>query len=148
LQFHGIVEPMRRAFIFVALTAGVALGLAACAADSHSSVPEFMRAQASEPPPPEPPDVKRIVHDKIDSLFVSTSSPQHVRVSPPHRDVRGLGWGACVRAEVMSATGKPLGMQTYRITISDGEITDRMRVGNEDNCVSETYEPIEIAKSF
>ena len=133
---------MRRAFIFIALIVGGAVGLAACAADSRSSVPEFMRAQASEPPPPEPPDVKRIVHDKLDSVFVSTSYPQHVRVSPPHHEVRGPGWTACVRAEVMSATRKPLGMQTYRITIGDGEIADRKRVGAEDNCVSEKYEPI------
>ena len=133
---------MRRAFIFVALIAGAALALAACAADSRAPVPEFMRAQASDPPPEPPPDVKRIVHDKLDSVFVSTSYPQHVGVAPPHREVRGLGWSACVRAEVMSAAGKPLGMQTYRVTISDGEIADRKRVGSEDNCVSETYEPI------
>jgi hypothetical protein len=65
-----------------------------------------------------------------------------VRVSPPHHEVRGSGWTACVRAEVTSATGKPLGMQTYRITINDGEIADRKRVGEEDNCVSEKYTPI------
>ena len=32
--------------------------------------------------------------------------------------------------------------QTYRITIEEGTITDRRRVGAEDNCDSETYEPI------
>jgi hypothetical protein len=56
--------------------------------------------------------------------------------------VQGRGWTACVRAEVDSATGKPLGSQTYRITIGDGAITDRRRVVAEDNCDSETYEPI------
>ena len=117
--------------------------LAACAADSRSPVPEFMRAQASEPPPPEPPpDVRQMVREKLDSVFVPTSYPQQVQVSPPHHDVRGPGWTACVRAEVTSATGKPLGVQTYRITISDGVIADRKHVGAEDNCVSETYEPI------
>jgi hypothetical protein len=132
-----------RAFITIPLTVVGAVMLAACAADSHSSLPEFMRAQAGEPPPPEPaPDVKSVVRDKLDSVFVSTSYPQHVRVSPPHHEVRGSGWTACVRAEVTSATGKPLGMQTYRITINDGEIADRKRVGEEDNCVSEKYTPI------
>jgi len=116
--------------------------LASCAADSHSSVPEFLRVQASEPPPEPPPDVKQMVRDKLDSVFVPTSYPQQVQVSPPHHDVRGPGWTACVKAEVTSATGKPLGIQTYRITISDGVIADRKRVGDEDNCVSETYEPI------
>ena len=117
--------------------------LAACAADSHSPLPEFMRVQASEPPPPEPaPDVKRIVSEKLDSVFVSTSYPQNVRVSAPHHEVRGPGWNACVRADVTSATGKPLGEQTYRIIINNGEIADRKRVGDEDNCVSEKYAPI------
>jgi hypothetical protein len=117
--------------------------LAACAADSHSALPEFMRAQANEPRPPDPaPDVKRVVRDKLDSVFVSTSYPRNVRVSLPHQEVRGLGWTACVRAELTSATGKALGIQTYRITISDGEITDRVRASDEDNCGSEKYEPI------
>jgi len=132
-----------RAFTHLALMAGGAMVLAACAADSRSPVPEFMRAQASEAPPPEPPpDVKQMVREKLDSVFVTTSYPQQVQVSPPHHDVRGPGWTACVRAEVTSATGKPLGVQTYRITISDGVIIDRRRVEAEDNCVSETYEPI------
>ena len=34
------------------------------------------------------------------------------------------------------------GGKTYRITIDDGTIIDRRRVGAEDNCDSETYEPI------
>jgi len=133
-----------RVFVHVGLIAGGAMMLAACAADSRSPLPEFLRAQASEPVPPlePPPDVKQMVREKLDSVFVATSNPQQVRVSPPHHDVRGPGWTACVRAEVTSATGKPLGVQTYRITISDGVISDRKRVGDEDNCVSETYEPI------
>jgi hypothetical protein len=134
---------MGQRIIHIALMTGGALLLASCAADSRSPLPEFMRAQASEPPPPEPPpDVKQMVRDKLDSVFVPTSYPQQVEVSPPHHDVRGPGWTACVKAEVTSATGKPLGVQTYRITISDGVIADRKRVGDEDNCVSETYEPI------
>jgi hypothetical protein len=121
----------------------VALMLSACAADSHSSLPQFLRIKAADTPPPEPvPDVKQLVHDGLDSVFVTTSHPRQVRVSPPHRDVQGRGWTACVRAEVDSATGKPLGSQTYRITIGDGAITDRRRVVAEDNCDSETYEPI------
>jgi hypothetical protein len=131
-----------RALIQVALIASGAIVLAACAADSHSALPDFLRAQASEPPLEPPPDVKLMVREELDAVFVPTSYPQQVQVSPPHRDVRGQGWTACVRAEVTSATGHPLGVQTYRITISDGVISDRRRVGEEDNCVSETYEPI------
>jgi hypothetical protein len=120
-----------------------ALLLSACAADSHASLPQFMRAQAAVPAPPEPaPDVKQMVHDKLDSVFMTTSHPRQVRVSAPSRDTEGRGWTACVRAEVDSATGKPLGSQTYRITISDGAILDRRRAGAEDHCDSENYEPI------
>jgi hypothetical protein len=125
------------------LVSVAALMLSACAADSHASLPGFMRIKAADPPPPEqPPDVKQLLHDRLDSVFVTTSHPRHVRVSQPSRDVRGHGWTACVRAEVDSATGKPLGSQTYRIAIEDGTIIDRRRAGDGDNCDSETYEPI------
>jgi hypothetical protein len=128
---------------FVALGGGV-LVLAACGfADSRSPVPEFMRAKEADPPPPEPPpNVRQLVRDKLDFVFVAASAPRGVRVSPPHREARGQGWTACVRAEVNSATGKPMGVQTYRITISGGAIIDRQRVEEDDNCASETYEPI------
>ena len=120
-----------------------ALMLSACAADSHASLPQFMRIKAADPPPPEqPPDVKQMVHDRLDSVFMTTSHPRQVRVSAPSREVQGHGWTACVKAEVDSATGKPLGSQTYRITIAEGMILDRHRVGAEDNCDSENYEPI------
>ena len=123
---------------------GMALALAACGfADVRSPVPEFMRVKGSEPPPPEaPPDVKRLVRDKIDFVFVNTSQPRQVRVSLPHREVRGTGWMACVRAEVVSATGKPIGTQTFRISIADSQIVDRRRAEDDDNCDSENYEPI------
>jgi hypothetical protein len=112
-------------------------------ADSRSPVPEFMRTKASDPPRSEPPpDVRRLVREKLDSVFVSTSNPRQVRVSPPHHDLRGLGWTACVRAELTSAMGRPLGTQTYRVTISDGVIIDRRRIEAEDTCASESYEPI------
>jgi hypothetical protein len=38
--------------------------------------------------------------------------------------------------------GKPLGTETYRVTISGGTIVDRRRADADDNCVSETYQPI------
>ena len=75
-------------------------------------------------------------------MFVAASNPRQVRVSPPHHEPNGPGWTACVRAELTSATGRPLGAQTYRITISGGVIVDRLRVEDDDNCASESYEPI------
>jgi hypothetical protein len=135
---------MGRIIVHAALMAGAALVLVGCGlADSRSPVPEFMRAKASDPPPPEPPpDVKRLVHEKLDSVFTAASYPRQVRVSPPHHDLRGLGWTACVRAELTSVTGKPLGTETYRVTISEGVINDRRRVEADDTCASESYEPI------
>jgi hypothetical protein len=134
---------MWRIVVRTALAGGAVLLLTACAADPHSALPEFMKAQASMARPPEPPpDVKKMVHEKLDAVFVATSLPRDVRVSPPHRDPRGEGWTACVRAELNSATGSALGMQTYRITIEEGTIVDRRRAGAEDNCASEHYEPV------
>src|SRR5260370_6484398 len=106
---------MRRIIVHAALMAGGALMLAGCGlADSRSPVPEFMRAKASDSPPPEPPpDVGQLVRKNLESVFVANSYPRQVRVSPPHRDLHGgLGWTACVRAELTSAMGKPLGPQT------------------------------------
>jgi hypothetical protein len=135
---------MRRFLVHAALMAGGALVLAGCGlADTRSPVPEFMRAKASDPPPPEPPpDIRQLVHDKLDTVFINTSYPRQVRVSAPHHDLHGAGWTACVRAELTSVTGKPLGTETYRVTISGGVIIDRRRALAEDNCGSESYEPI------
>jgi hypothetical protein len=135
---------MRWRIVYAALMAGAALATAGCGiADSRSPVPEFMRARVSEPMPPEPPpDVSRLVREQLDSVFIATSYPRHVQVSPPQHEPQGSGWTACVRAELTSAMDKPLGAQTYRITISGGAIIDRRRAEAEDNCASETYQPI------
>jgi hypothetical protein len=135
---------MGRVMIYTALIVGGALALAGCGiADSRSPVPEFMRAKASDPPPPEPPpDVKALIRKNLDSVFVPTSYPKSVQVSPPRHDLHGLGWTTCVRAELTSANGKPLGAETYRVTISEGIILDRRRVEPEDTCETESYDPI------
>ena len=135
---------MRRIGVHIALVAGAALALAGCGfADIRAPVPEFMRAKAPEPAPLEPPpNVKRLLKEKLDSVFVATSQPSNVRVSEPRPNLRGPGWTACVKAEVVSVTGKPVGTQTYRIEISDGVIADRRQIEPEDTCISENYEPI------
>jgi hypothetical protein len=135
---------MRLIIVYAVLTAGGALVLAGCGmADSRSPVPEFMRAKAIEPPPPEPPpDVRRLVRQRLDSVFTAASYPRQVRVSPPRHEPRGADWTACVRADLTSVNGKPLGTETYRITISGGVILDRRRIEADDTCASETFEPI------
>ena len=132
-----------RGIIHTALIAGASLTLAGCGiADSRSPLPEFLRTKDSPPPPEAPPDVKQLVREKLDSVFVAQSNPQQVQVSPPRHDLRGLGWTACVKAELTNAVGKPLGIETYRITINNGVILDRSRAEAEDTCATESYQPI------
>jgi hypothetical protein len=135
---------MRRIGIHMALMGGAALMLAGCGfADIRSPVPEFMRAKAPEPPPlAAPPDIKTMLRGKLDAVFMQTARPTQVRVSEPRPNLRGPGWTACVKAEVISVIGKPLGTQIYRIEISDGVISDRRQVEADDTCFGENYEPI------
>ncbi|WP_375415536.1 hypothetical protein [uncultured Bradyrhizobium sp.] len=134
---------MWRVVLAAAAMAG-ATALAGCGSvDSHAAFPKVMLAKESEPRQLDPqPDVKRLVRDKLDSVFTAASHPRHVRVSPPRREPNGPGWTACVKAEVTSVVGRSLGTQTYLATISGGVILDRRRVGADDNCASETYEGI------
>jgi hypothetical protein len=125
------------------MVAGTAFALAGCGlADSRAALPEFMRVKAIDSPPEQPPDVTQLVREGLDAIFVASSNPQKVSVSPPRRDLHGLGWTACVKAELTSALGKPLGEEAYRIAISGGAIIDRRRAGPEDNCAIESYQPI------
>ena len=135
---------MRRIGVHIALVVGAALMLAGCGfADIRAPVPEFMRAKVPEPAPLEsPPNVKRMLKEKLDSVFTAASQPSNVRVSEPRPNLRGPGWTACVKAEVVSVTGKPLGTQTYRIEISDGAVADRRQIEPEDTCNNESYEPV------
>lgn len=141
---------MRRLVVHIALMAGGALTLASCGmADVRSPVPEFMRAKAPEPPPLEaPPDLQRMLGEKLDSIFMSASRPTNVRVSEPRHNPRGPGWTACVKAELTSVIGKPLGTQTYRIMIADGVITDRRQAEAEDTCATESYQPVNATSTY
>lgn len=138
---------MRRAIAGTArfvLLAGVALVLSACGlGDVRAPLPEFMRARAPDPAPPEPPpDLKRLMRENMEAVFTAASKPARVRVSTPRREPSGPDWTACVKADLNSVVGKSLGTQTYRLTLNAGKIVDRRRVEEDDNCASETYEPI------
>jgi hypothetical protein len=116
--------------------------LGGCTADAYSAFPTFMRAKVPEiPAPEEPPAVAAIVREQLSSLFLEGSLPHHIQVSAAHRDPRALNWIACVKAEVNSATGRPMGSRIYRIAIAGGKIVDR-RLSDIDNCSTEHYEPI------
>jgi hypothetical protein len=134
---------MGRIVLTIAVMLTAALALAGCGlADSHAVWPDMLRTKVAEPTLEPPPDVKQLVRQHLDAVFTAASAPRDVQVSPARHDLRGAGWTACVRAELISATGKPLGVQTYRININDGTIFDRQRVEPEDTCLVETFEPI------
>jgi hypothetical protein len=135
---------MRRLFVHITLLAGGALALVGCGlADVRSPVPEFMRAKAADPAPPDPPpDLKRMLRDNVESVFTAASRPSRVRISAPRHEPVGSAWTACVQAELNSVIGKPLGTQTYRVTITGDRIVERRRAEEEDTCATETYEPI------
>ena len=136
---------MGRPALPIALAAS-ALTLAACGmADSRSPlpVPDFMRNKPADPPPLEAaPDVRKMMRDKLDAVFTAQSNPQKVQVSEARPELRGRGWTACVKAELTSATGKPLGEETYRISINSGVVIDRRRALPEDGCETQAYQPI------
>jgi hypothetical protein len=135
---------MWRVLLSVVAILGAAAALAGCGSvDSHARLPEFMLSKQAEPRQLDPqPDVKQLVRDKLGSIFTAASHPRHVRVSPPRRELNGPGWTACVKAELTSVTGRSLGTQTYLAIISAGVILDRRRVEADNNCASETYEPV------
>ena len=135
---------MGRAFVHIALTAAVALVLAGCGfTDARSPVPEFMRAKEPEPRPLEPPpDLKRLVGGKLDSVFTAASqSDRGAGLDAAPRSAR-TGLDRLRQGGLTSVTGKPLGTQTYRIAITEGVVSDRRRAEPEDNCASESFEPI------
>ena len=144
LSARGTKRAMGRVLVYMALMAAAAFALAGCGfTDARSPVPEFMRAKAPDPPPLEaPPDIKTMLREKLDAVFTPASRPTQVRVSEPRHNLRGPGWTACVKAEVVSVIGKPLGTQTYRIEISDGVISDRRQVEADDTCFIESYQPV------
>lgn len=124
--------------------AAAVLLLSACGfADMRAPLPDFMRAKSPEPAMPEsPPDMKRLMRENLEQVFTAASQPANIRVSPPRREPVGQNWTACVRADLNSVMGKSLGTQTYRLTIGGNVIVDRRRVDEDDNCASETYEPV------
>src|SRR5260370_30536201 len=132
---------MRWRIVYAESRGGAALAQGGCGlADSRPPVREFMRARATEPIPPEPPpDVSRLLREQLDSVFIAASYPRQVQVSPPLHEPQGSGWTACVRAELISSTGQPLGAQTYRITISGGVTIDRRRAEADHHCAADTY---------
>ena len=85
-----------------------------------------------------PPDVPTILRGNINDVFVSTSAPTNIQYTVPVRAKHG--WETCIKANVMGATGKPLGERTYLVNIDDHQIGDRR--DGADRCAKETYQPL------
>src|SRR3954452_24650035 len=132
---------MLRIIAHAALLAS-ALALGACGfADSRAPVPEFMRMKEAEQPPPEsPPTSNASCASRSNSS--SSARPIRVRCMSPHPIVRCGDRVGQLASELTSATGSPLGPQTYIVTISGGKVVDRRRAEADDICGSESYEPI------
>jgi hypothetical protein len=142
-----LAEPIVKLFMRVLAITGLGAGLGSCAVDAYSPLPfpAFMRQKAREAPPPDPPpDVATIVREQLDSIFVPSSLPHNTQISRPHRNPRAPDWIACVKADVRFANGR-IDNRIYLITIDKGTIVDRRLSGDEDNCPSEHFEPIETA---
>ena len=139
-----MVARMRSALAWIPAIALAAIVLAGCGvADNHANLPKFMR-QADPPPPapPTPPDAKQLVRDNLAAIFVPSSHPSRIAVSPPRRDPHGPGWIACVKANVEGTSNQPIGVQTYVMFIDNGRIWNRHRADPADGCDAEAYEPL------
>ena len=87
-----------------------------------------------------------MLRTNLELVFTSASHPRHICVFRCRAANSGdRVWTACVKAELTSVIGKPLGTETYRVTISSGAIIDRRRAEADDICGSESYEPCETA---
>ena len=135
---------MRRGIVRNVCAMGMALGLAGCGvADSHASLPAFMRAGSNDTHPLDPqPDVHKLLTDAPNSVFTLESHATNVRISALRRVPSGPGWTVCVRADLTSVVGRPIGTQTYLATIENNVVVDRRRSGEDDNCETETYTPL------
>ena len=55
----------------------------------------------------------------------------------------GLEYGTCVKASVTGLGGKNVRVATYVVTVARNQVTDRRRATPEDECDSETYQPLQ-----
>lgn len=132
---------MLREFARVVMSAAIICSLTGCGiADSGAPLPQFMRGRIPEAVKADPePDMRLLLRASPEAVFLASANPRGVRVSQPRRNPAGSGWTACVRAEVTSVIGQPIGTQTYLVTIAHGAILDRRMAGGTDNCSSESY---------
>ena len=139
----GFHSPAHAAgFVRIVLLAGALMLLAGCTIGSLSSL--FPGPTAAAPPRPQDPepDIVPFVRTHLDTIFSSFAQPKNVSVAPPRREVNSYGWTTCVRANVSSVVGSPIGERIYFIIIENGMILDRRLARPEDGCEREAYRPL------
>ena len=133
---------MRRSLRLTLLLVG--LPLSGCGlADSHSTfVPQAFRQP--EPPPlqNDVPDVRALVQADPTALFLGSAQPTNIRISQAQPANAGFSWIACVKANVIGATGNVMNDQVLQIEISGGKIRDRRRADANGPCAFASYEPL------
>lgn len=95
-------------------------------------------------PPPQLPDVRKIVAD-APSIFDASSKAKNIMIGTDTRlfqTAKGAEFGACVRAEVSNAAGKEMGTAIYRVTVDRGQVSDVRRAISADGCVEVNYKPL------
>jgi hypothetical protein len=102
------------------------------------------------PPPPSAveqplPALKPLLERNLKTLFEPSSNPRNIRMGSVRRfqTPSGLEYGTCVKASVTGLTGKNVGVATYVVTVARNQITDRRRATPDDECDSETYQPLQ-----
>jgi hypothetical protein len=119
--------------------------LAGCGlADQYATfVPKILRQPSTEPASDPEPDVKELIRVNGDTLF--TARPSAVAVSRPRR-IAGRGFSACVKAMVVGPMNPEPQPITLLVTIEHGKFADRHRATSQDDCATETYERVEVAR--
>jgi hypothetical protein len=122
---------------------GILAMLAGCGpVDSGATYfPEFMRVKTPEPAPADPPpDVRALLQTNLDAVFLPSAAPANISFSAPKPSF--AEWTTCVKASVNGATGRPIGSQTFLVTIDHGQVSRRERVDQGHWCATERYDPL------
>ena len=100
-----------------------------------------MAAQQAAPAPAL--DHRKLIAENLTKLFSADAKVRDIGVSELRRvpSPVGLTWGACVRVNATSMTGKPIAPRTYVITFTRNTIAER-RAASDDDCAGVKFQPL------
>ena len=100
-----------------------------------------MRDRAPTPVTADPaPDVRALLQSNLDAVFLPAAAPTDIAFSTPKPSFSE--WTTCVKANVNGATGRPIGSQTFLVSIDHGQVSRRERVDQGHWCAMEHYDPL------